>query len=133
MEARGQAGRLSAGALGRALLPTLVLAAAGLFAYAALIGYHPNAGFETVPDETEAFFFEPGSSPLLIVLTTLWILFNRRYQIRDAYMKGNEETRAAMREAPQRIDVTKDGAAVIKPPMVAVEIVEEHALEALRE
>ena len=55
------------------------------------------------------------------------------YQLRDVYMKGNEEVRAAMREAPQRISVNKDGAAIIKPPMVPTDIIEERALEALRE
>jgi len=86
VEARAQAGLTSTGAFARALLPTLVLVAAGLFAYRALIGYDPFAGFETVPDETEAFFFaSSGSSPVLVAVVTVWLVFNRRYRIREAY------------------------------------------------
>jgi exosortase len=85
VEATKQTGGLSAGALGRSLFPALALTAAGLFAYHGLVGYAPYAGFETVPDETEAFFFaSSGSSPLLIAVLTAWLLFNRRDRIREA-------------------------------------------------
>jgi len=86
VEASTQTGQMDASALLRAWLPFLVLLAASLFAYRGLIGYDPYAGFEIVPDETEAFFFEPsGNSPVLIAIVTAWLVFNRRDRIRDAY------------------------------------------------
>lgn len=76
---------MSARALGRGLLAPAVVAAAGLFAYWSLLDYDPYAGIQGVPDETEEFFFSPsGSSPLLIAVVTGWLVFNRRYRIRDA-------------------------------------------------
>lgn len=86
METRTQAGLNRVGVLVRASLPAFLPAVVCLFAYRGLIGYDPYAGFAIVPDETEAFFFEPaGNSPVMIALVTVWLVFNRRYRIKDAY------------------------------------------------